>query len=191
MKHFSGPWVIGLIMKTKTLFIAAVMGLGVSGVMFAADAAGESQKVQVKFVDAEKFSDVRDAYMPSEKGQAAYLDIIRRYVEEEAGRYVGDGQKLEVNFTNIDMAGDFEPWHKPGMEDVRIIKGIYPPRVDLNFKLTDAAGKVLKEGSRELRDSSFMMQQMHLTLRHNEALNFEKEMLKKWIKNDIKSAKTD
>jgi len=174
-------------MKTKTLFIAAVMGLGVSGVMFAADAAGESQKVQVKFVDAEKFSDVRDAYMPSEKGQAAYLDIIRRYVEEEAGRYVGDGQKLEVNFTNIDMAGDFEPWHKPGMEDVRIIKDIYPPRLDFNFKLTDADGKVLKEGSRELRDLSFMM---NLNLRRNDELNYEKEMLKNWISKDIKPDKT-
>ena len=173
-------------MKTKHLIIAAIFGLGAFGAVFATETTGVKQKVQVKFVDPDKFSDIRDANMPSEKGQAAYLDIIRKHLEESAGKYLTDGQKLDVTVTNIDMAGDFEPWGGMQTQDIRIIKDIYPPRVDLSFKLTDADGKVIKEGSRELRDLNFMM---NISLNRDEELHYVKELLNDWIRKDLRSAK--
>ncbi len=174
-------------MNTKHIIIAAIFGLGTTGVMFAADKAGDNQKVQVTFADPDKFSDVRDAYMPSEQGQSAYLEIVRQHVEKSAGKYVTEGQKLEVTFTNIDMAGEFEPWGGSDRQDVRIVKDIYPPRADLSFKLTDAEGAVIKEGTRELRDLNFMM---NLSLRRDEQLHFLKELLNDWIEKDLRPAKT-
>ena len=80
--------------------------------------------------------------------RTAYLDMIRDHLLEQAKYYVPDGHSLAVTFTDIDMAGDFEPWRGPRFDDIRIVKDIYPPRINLNFRLTDAEGNVVKEGRR-------------------------------------------
>ena len=41
---------------------------------------------------------------------------------------VPEGDKLTITFTDIDLAGDFEPWRGPQWDEVRIVKAIYPPR---------------------------------------------------------------
>lgn len=174
-------------MKTKHLILAAALALGLAGITRAADAKDADARVQVAFDHPDKFTDIRDAYMPTDKGKAANLDGIRQYVEERAPRYLADGQKLEVTFTDIDLAGDFEPWHGAGADDVRIVKDIYPPRMDLSYKVTDAAGKVVKEGKRQLRDLAFMM---NLSLRRDDPLRYEKELLDRWMRDDLKPGVT-
>ena len=62
------------------------------------------------------------------------------------------GLTLDVRMTNIDLAGEFEPWRGPQFDRVRIMREIYPPRVALEFRLTDAGGAVVKEGQRVLLD---------------------------------------
>lgn len=173
-------------MKTKLLLFAALFGLGVVGSASAEDAATTNPKVKVEFVNLEKFSDVRDSYMPTEKGQAANAETIRQYIVQQASQYVPDGYTLDVSITNIDMAGDFEPWGKPGADDVRIVKDIYPPRIDLSFKLTDSAGKVVKEGTRELRDLNFLMK---INIRTSDPFRHEKSLIDDWVKKDLKPAK--
>lgn len=174
-------------MKTKLLFtLAAIISFGATGVMQAAEDSDSDKKVQITFANPEQFTDVRDAFVASEKGAAANVDMVRQYMVKQANKYVADGQKLEINVTNIDLAGDFEPWGQAGSEDVRIVKDIYPPRIDLSFKLTDEAGNVVKEGTRELRDLNFMMK---LSIRRDDPLRHEKELIDDWLRKDIKSAK--
>lgn len=172
-------------MKPTLLILAAALGLGPAGLMKAADAPAADSRVQVTFSHPDKFTDVRDSSMPTEKGEAATLDMIRRYVVQQAVRYLPEGQKLDVTFTNIDLAGEFEPWRGPDMDDVRIVKDIYPPRIDLNYKITDASGKVLKAGKRELRDLAFMMK---INIRRDDPLRYEKDLLNDWMREDIRPA---
>lgn len=175
-------------MKTNHIVIAAIIGFGASSaVMVAADDAKNDQKVLVEFVDAEKFSDVADAFTPTEKGQAANLEQINHYVQKRAAKYLAEDQKLEVTFTNIDLAGEFEPWGQGGHDDIRVVKGIYPPRFDLSFRLMDGEGNVVKEGTRELRDLGFMM---NLRLNNSDPIRYEKTMLDDWMRKELKSAKS-
>ncbi len=97
------------------------------------------------------------------------------------------GQKLTVTFTDIDLAGDFEPWRGSEGMDIRIVKDIYPPKMDLEFKLTGADGAVLKEGKRQLRDLAFMAK---LSINRNDMLRFEKALLDDWLKEDFPRAKS-
>ena len=55
-------------------------------------------------------------------------------------------------WTSLDIrrAGSYEPWHGPDLDDTRIIRDIYPPRITLTFRRTDADGNVLDEGERKL-----------------------------------------
>jgi len=169
-------------MKTKPLILAVLFGFGAVAPAVAKDATPNS-KVQVEFVNPEKFTDVRDGFVSSDKGRAANADAIRQYIEQRAGQYVPDGYALAVKVTNIDLAGDFEPWGQPGAEDVRIVKDIYPPRIDLSYTLTDSAGKVVKEGTRELRDLNFLMK---IDIRRTDPFRHEKSLIDDWVKKDLK-----
>ena len=171
-------------MKTNHFILAAIIGLGASGMALAADAAASESKVQVTLENPENYSDVRDGFLAWDKGKAGNIDLIRQYVEKEAAKYVPDGQKLEVTITNIDLAGDFEPWGQAGSEDIRIVKDIYPPRIDLSYKLTDSTGSVVKEGTRELRDLNFMMK---INIHRDDALRYEKALIKDWVRKDLKT----
>lgn len=170
-------------MKTHQILILAAAGLAGS----LAVAAESATKVEVLFAkEPGEYSDVRDAWSASEKGQAANLDVLKQYIEKRAADSVPADHKLTVTLTEVDLAGDFEPWGRPEMQDVRIVKDIYPPRIDLEFKLTDAAGAVVKEGKRELRDLAFMMK---LSIDRNDPNRHEKELLNDWLRREFKPAK--
>jgi hypothetical protein len=91
---------------------------------------------------------------------------------------------LKVTFTDIDLAGDYEPWRGPQLMDVRIVKSIYPPRLTFTFQLTDESGRVLSEGERKLVDLGF---QMRITRSFNDdLLRYEKDMLTDWLRDELK-----
>jgi hypothetical protein len=92
-----------------------------------------------------------------------------------------------MTFTDIDLAGEFEPQRGPDFNNVRIIKDIYPPRLTFTYKLTDASGAVLKEGQEKLVDLSFQMSAT--VIDNNDPLHYEKSMLKDWLNNQFKHAK--
>ncbi|MBX3750793.1 MAG: DUF3016 domain-containing protein [Opitutaceae bacterium] len=174
-------------MKTPPLILTAAVSLLAALPAFGAESAKAASKVEVLFAKApDKYVDVRDGFSASEKGQAANLDSLKQYIEERGNELVADGQKLTVTLTEVDLAGDFEPWRDPAMNDVRIVKDIYPPRIDLEFKLTGADGKVIKEGKRELRDLAFMMK---LSIHRDDPFRHEKQLLNEWLTRELKSAK--
>ena len=174
-------------MKTPRLLLSAVFGLALVGALRAADEAKPAPRAEVVFFHPEKFADVKDDNVGSEKGRDAILGLIRDYVVQQSAYYVPAGQKLTVTVTDVDLAGDFEPWRGPNAMDVRIIKDIYPPRVDLAYTLTDASGKVLKEGKRQLRDLAFNMK---LSINTNDPLRHEKALLDDWFRRDFTRIKS-
>jgi len=170
-------------MKTTRMSLSVILGLAAAGMVFAADPGVKTDaRVEVIYSQPEKFTDVRDAYTATEMGRTAILDQIRDYIVTRAPYYVPTGQKLTITFTDIDLAGDFEPWRGPEGMDIRVVKDIYPPRMDLEFKLTDADGKVLKEGKRQLRDLVFMSK---ININQNDALHFDKALLDDWLRSEF------
>ena len=139
-------------------------------------------RAEVNFFEPQKFTDVRDSYM-GDYERTTYLDSIRDHLLEQAKYYVPEGHSLSVTFTDIDMAGDFEPWRGPRFDDIRIVKDMYPPRVALAFRLTDAEGNVVKEGRRELRDLSFMMK-ITMSFR-DDPVRHEKSLLDDWLRSEF------
>ncbi|MDB6127251.1 MAG: hypothetical protein JWM35_1147 [Verrucomicrobia bacterium] len=175
-------------MKTKSLFFCAVVGLAATGLVSAADAtANVNERTEVTFLNPEKFADVRDAYMGSDKGRDALLDQLRDYIVQRAKTYLPPGQTLSITVTDVDLAGDFEPWRGPQTTDVRIVKDIYPPKIDLEFKVVGADGSVVKEGKRQLRDLAFMMK---ISINRDDSLHFEKALIDDWFRSDFQRVKS-
>jgi len=63
------------------------------------------------------------------------------------------------------------------------VKDIYPPRMVFSFRLTDAAGNVVKEGTRDLRDMGFMMK-ISMGFR-DDSVRHEKAMIDDWLRSEF------
>jgi hypothetical protein len=143
--------------------------------------------VDVKFDHPEKFTDVKDSSMGTEKGRDAILDTLKEYIQTRAAKRLSDGQTLTITFTNIDLAGEFEPERGPSASDVRIMKSVYAPRLDFSYKLVDANGTVVKEGEEKLRDMNYQTRTNPINA--SEPLHIEEDMLNDWIHSALPKPK--
>ena len=171
-------------MKTNRILPTLLVGLATTLALSAAPKG--SERVQVIYFEPERFTDVKDSWMGSDKARDDILDQLKTHIQERAGRVLGDGQKLVITFTDIDLAGDFEPGRSARTQDIRIVKDIYPPRMSFSFKLTDANGEVLKQGERNLRDMGFLMK---ISMNTSDPLRHEKALLDDWIRDEFRAAK--
>lgn len=171
-------------MKTLRITLTALLGLAAMTALRAAEA--KASRIDVIFDQPDKFADAAEGQRGSDFGRDAILGELRDYIVEKADRFLPPGQKLTVTITDVDLAGEVEPWRTPQHSDVRIIKEIYSPRIDLNFKLTDASGAVVKEGKRNLRDLTFMM---NINPDRNDPRVYEKRLLDDWMRSEFVRAK--
>jgi hypothetical protein len=140
--------------------------------------------ITVKFVDADQFTDFSDSYSFPDSGRSQYSETLIKYLSERAARKLPKGWRLEVVVTDVDMAGEFEPWRMSSSQDVRIVKDLYPPRIDLSFRIWNSAGTVVAEGNRKLRDMGFMFSARMLD---SDPLKHEKRLLDRWISRELGS----
>jgi hypothetical protein len=181
-KQNAGMPVSSRTMKTPKLLLLLGTSWLTASVASAAAEVQAAARAKVEFFEPLKFTDVRDSYM-GDADRAGYLPRLREHLVERARSYVPEGHTLSVTITDIDMAGDFEPWRGPNWSDVRVVKDIYPPRIDLVFRLTDADGRVVKEGRRELRDLAFLMK-ITMAFR-DDPLRHEKALLDDWLGSEL------
>lgn len=172
-------------MKTLRLTLTALLGiLAVVGIR-AADSKA-APRATVTFVNPDKFTDAADSQRGSDFGREGNLAELKAYIERKASSYVPEGQRLEVTITDVDLAGEIEPWRSPQMQDVRIIKEIYPPRIDLSYKLINATGAIVKEGTHQLRDLNYMM---NINPNRSDPRVYEKALLDDWFRADFARVK--
>jgi len=170
-------------MKTLRIILAC---LGTAAALSLRAAPAAAPRVEVVFDHPEKYTDIKDAYVPSDKGEQAIMDQIRDYVVYKATPMIPEGCRLKITFTDIDLAGEYEPWRGPEWDMVRIIKPIYPPAFRFTYAVTDGSGKVLKQGSEFVRDMAF---QFRATLDLTDGLRYEKSLLSDWIRSNLADLK--
>lgn len=166
---------------------ALLLGLSAGGALLVADPKPAASPVTVVFSHPEKFTDVRDneSDFENERGREHYLPLLQEFLQQQGATRLAPGQQLTITFSDIDLAGDFEPWRGVQYSDIRIIKDIYIPRLTFAFKLTDGKGQVLKEGERKLQDLGY---QMRLTRGfRDDPLRYEKDMLDDWLRDELRT----
>jgi len=168
-------------MKTLRLF-SSILGLAAAGELRAAD--NPAPRTEVVFDHPEKFADVKDSYVPTEKGRDYILATIRDFLVHRADSLLPKGYNLKITFTDIHLAGDFEPWHGVQYDDVRFVRSIYPPEFKFTYTVTDASGKVVREGSEDIRDLTF---QWRVTLDSMDPLRYEKDILDEWARSKLRN----
>jgi hypothetical protein len=146
-------------MKTFLLLTLA-LGAFICATLRADDSApAATSRVGVVFVEPEKFTDFNsDGYgMPSDRDIKYLTELFTDHLEGLAKRFIPEGERLEITFTDIDLAGRFEPERGPQMQNIRIYRDITYPRMTFSFRHLDADGQVISEGERKLTDLNYNM----------------------------------
>ena len=62
------------------------------------------------------------------------------------------------------------------------MKDIYPPSFKFTYALTDGSGRVLKQGSEDIRDMNF---QLRVLIDTSDPLRYEKDILTDWMRSTL------
>lgn len=141
--------------------------------------------VSVAFQDPEQFTDVNERQFKTTPDKNQNLQQLKSWLEKRAGKMLTADQQLSVTFLDIDLAGAFEPWQGPSLQDVRVVKDIYPPRLKLRFQLKRADGSLISEGERELRDLGYLMKAGSIG---SDSLAHDKALLDSWLRKEFPAA---
>jgi hypothetical protein len=142
------------------------------------------ERVQVSWAPNDQLTEIKNnqfrrGWLRPEDWQKTLSDYLRK----RADAVLPPGQKLDVKFEDIKLAGDFEPWRGPNAQDIRFLKDIYPPRATLHYKLTDASGATIREGDSKLSDLAYL--QRTTVADSTDQLRYDKRMLDDWLSKEF------
>lgn len=153
---------------SKLLFCLIALYLGTSAAF-----AGEAK---VHWQDTDKYMDIRPANESRDGFHARVFREFERMFDDLAKR-LPDGYKLQVNVTDLDLAG--EVWPTRSGREVRIIRSIDWPRISFSYVLTNPQGQEVKSGKEDLKDMNF---QSRLNVRSGmDNFFYEEAMLSDWF----------
>ncbi|UAA38315.1 DUF3016 domain-containing protein [Paraneptunicella aestuarii] len=169
----------------KTLLVkASIVALFCSSFAFAEDTENNDNKpdrVQIEWQNPKDYSDVRPANQSAVHFREHTFEEIDKLLEKLMKKQP-EGQTLKMTVTDLDLAGRVWPGHFVGMDtpsDVRMVKRIDFPSMDFSYQLLDANGKVIQEGTEEIKDMSF--QDRSSRRFQNDTLHYEKVMIQDWF----------
>ena len=183
-------------MNFKSLALPLALALAAAGCasgggkdMLAADAPRalpESGPVSVRWNDPATFTELRYSRNRWESERGPWLTDLAEYLRKRAATQLPDGERLELTIVDIKRAGRYEPWLGPNLQDTRIIRDMYPPRMTLRFRELDASGAVVAEGERKLSDTAFLMNSTRMS--DTDPLRYEKRMVNDWLRSNWRVA---
>ena len=136
----------------------------------------------VDFQNIEDYTDFSLHGLSEGRTLRAFKSELEPMLEKIAQKYIPAGQSLSITFTNIDMAGDIQPWRNPNNDDIRYIEDIYPPRLTFTYELVEANGDIIQSGEETTSDLSFQTDPAAHIHASSMSFFYEIELLKRWIR---------
>lgn len=138
-----------------------------------ASASAIAGTVEVRFIEPDRFSDIRDNHLRREQ----VLDVLAERLKRLGQAGLPAGQTLTIDVLDVDLAGELQPRVSPG--DLRVLRGGADwPRVHLRYTLREGE-RVLQSGEERLADMAY--QQSALPAAGDEPFPYEKRLLERWF----------
>lgn len=180
-RRISRGWLLTAMLLATATATAAVAGPRTVTDPSAPRALPVDGPVQVSWTDPARFTEIVQSSNRWQAERGDWVEQLARYLRQRAQARLPAGDTLEVTITDIKRAGDFEPWRGPRMQDVRIVRDLYPPRIRLHYVLRGAEGQVLSEGEPTLTDLGFLHDSPG-PASLSDPLRHEKALLDDWLR---------
>jgi hypothetical protein len=146
----------------------------IAALLLAAGAAQAGGVVNVTFVEPEKFYDAGN----NKHEEPINLKVIEQFLQDLGKRYLPDGQVLNLEVLDVDLAGYVRPT-RTGTE-LRVVRGKADwPSFSLRYDLV-AGGQSLKHGEERVKDLTYTGHIQSYGTR--DPLRYEKQMLDAWFR---------
>ncbi|GHF00641.1 DUF3016 domain-containing protein [Thalassotalea profundi] len=133
-------------------------------------------EVDVTWQDSDKYRDVYAGNGNNKKFKKTTFSNLEKHFNKLA-KALPENNTLKIIVNDLDLAGDV---HIGGINQIRIIKDIFAPRIEFSYQLLSADKQVILEDSVNLKDMNFMMR--NSMKYNNSSLSYEKAMLDDWFK---------
>lgn len=166
-------------MKTSTFTaITSLAAVAAASVALAAGSPASKSASRVIFHEPEQFTDFRMSEFQRTSDTEALKKELTQAIERSTRASLPPGYTLEIRFTDIDLAGDINPFRNLRLTDVREYRSVYPPRMTFDWAILDEAGQVVRSGSERLLDLAY---DMRLRMPGSDYTRIEADMLRDFI----------
>lgn len=177
----------------RNLVLLLLLGSFASATL-ASDSESTTAAVRVSFNQPEKFTDFQTANGGRNAGRTVLMSELERYMRERGELWLPADHQLDVVFQDIDMAGRIVPLPlraSVGGDDIgffgsapeqRLISNPFPPRLRLDFQMLNPSGEVVRQGSADISEASFLKLAPRSRLNRRDSLWYEKAVLDSWMR---------
>ena len=141
----------------------------------------ENGVVKIEWKDPKNFRDVKAVGDIQSRYEMRTFNTLTKNLNKEAAQVLKPNQKLELQVTDLDLAGDVRPTFGATSHDIRVVKDIYPPRINFSYTVTED-GKVMMAGEEKLKDLGFMYSTNRMK---DKPTRYESKLLTDWLKKTL------
>lgn len=174
-------------MKNKmTIGLAALLaGLMYSTIAYGVTVSDSNASLKLQFVESENFTDIDLGYLSDEKNAEKVMESVREAFQQSADKYLPTGYELEVQVTNIDLAGDRSPMTST-FGDIRVYRDLYPPRIHFTYAIYDAQENLVASGSARETDLSYTQTFRGVGRRSDDKAPYVVDLVKSWSSKTLR-----
>lgn len=160
----------------RLVSLLAALSLGLS--LSLAGVSAQAASLQLKSSAPDKYRDLGS----SDEERQRMLGQLEAHLKSLSAK-LPEKQALNIDLLDIDRAGETRVNARLA-QDLRVMRAITWPSVDFRYVLTDAEGKVLKEGKAHVSDMNYLGS-LASSRSNADPLRYEKHMLDRWFAEEF------
>jgi Protein of unknown function (DUF3016) len=150
--------------------------------------AAHAGETKVTWQDPDNYTDIREG---NELRESFREQLFKDFelIFADLAKQLPHGYLFEVTVTDVDLAGEVNRMNEMrgrSLENIRIVKNIYRPRIAFNYTLTNAAQGLVASGKEDIRDNAFLSSDGSPG---KTRFGYEEKMLKNWFKKQQREKK--
>jgi hypothetical protein len=145
-------------------------------------------QVSVSWDDPSGFSErYRSQGFHSQVEPKDWMPQLAMHLRRSVAARLGEGQQVRIHIQDVALAGAFEDLQGAELRDVRVLREIYPPIIDLRLDRLAPDGRELGQTAHHLRDVGYLSR--HVRRHGRDYLQHEKLMIDDWAKREFPAAR--
>jgi len=139
--------------------------------------------LSLRFIQPAHYTDaIYSASLTEDRARETVQRELGRHLEQLAGRLPPD-TTLEVEVTDIDLAGRIDPLPWRGGTEVRVVRPVDWPRMAMRYTLRQGERILVRNNDEKLADMNFQSSATRYS--NGDPLRYEKAMLDDWFDRRI------
>ncbi|MCL1141173.1 DUF3016 domain-containing protein [Shewanella gaetbuli] len=142
----------------------------------------ENGVVKIEWQEPDNYRDIKTSNDIQSRFETRFFETMTKNINKQAEKTLAPNQTLVMQVTDVDLAGDMRPTFGATSGDLRVVKDLYPPRMNFSYQILEGETVVIA-GDEKLRDMSFMQRLNRLN--NDRPFTSETIMMQDWLKRTI------